>query len=231
MNNPPMMLSDYRRRGVLDALVLTLPAIPFALVFGLTVRESGLAAWLGWSTAPIMFSGAAQITLITLIGEGASLAAAATAALVVGARHLFYSFSMAPVMQQQPSWFRWCGPYMLIDQVFALCVDKRHLPAAEFRHYYLAAGATFWSFWMVFTALGLFVGPVIPQGLDISFATPVLFMGLLATAIDGWRKVVVAAVAMAVTLALLDLPSRSGLLLAVVVGIAVGLALEWRRPS
>ena len=56
-------------------------------------------------------------------------------------------------------------------------------------------------------------------------------MGLLATAIDGWRKVVVAAVAMAVTLALLDLPSRSGLLLAVVVGIAVGLILEWRRSS
>ena len=25
MNNPPMTLSDYRRRGVLDALVLTLP--------------------------------------------------------------------------------------------------------------------------------------------------------------------------------------------------------------
>ena len=53
MNNPPMTLSDYRRRGVLDALVLTLPAIPFALVFGLTVRESGLAAWLGWSLSLI----------------------------------------------------------------------------------------------------------------------------------------------------------------------------------
>ena len=226
MSTSRLTLADRRRRGVLDALVLVLPAIPFALVFGLTVRESGVAIWLGWSSSPIMFSGAAQITLITLIGEGASLAAAATAALVVGARHLFYSFSMAPAMQHQPGWFRWCAPYMLIDQVFALCVGKRDLPPADFRHYYLAAGLTFWSFWMTFTALGLFVGPVIPVGLDISFATPVLFMGLLVTAIDSWQKAVVAVFAMFITLVLLDLPSRSGLLLAVILGIALGLLLE-----
>ena len=226
MSSTPTLQTHYRRQGALDALVLVVPAIPFALVFGLTVRESGLAVWLGWSSSPIMFSGAAQITLVTLIGEGASLAASATAALVVGARHLFYSFSMAPVMQCQPRWFRWVAPYMLIDQVFALCVGKRDLPPSDFRHYYLAAGITFWSFWMVFTALGLFVGPVIPAHMDISFATPVLFMGLLITAIDGWQKALVAVFAMLVTLALVDMPSRSGLLIAVVAGIALGLRID-----
>ena len=110
MSNPASPNTNYGRRGFLDALVLVIPAIPFALVFGLAVRESGIAIWLGWSSSPIMFSGAAQITLITLLGEGASVAAAATAALVVGARHLFYSFSMAPVMQRQPRWFRWFAP-------------------------------------------------------------------------------------------------------------------------
>jgi len=226
MSSSPNLRTNHGRQGALDALVLVVPAIPFALVFGLTVRESGLAVWLGWSSSPIMFSGAAQITLITLIGEGASLAAAASAALVVGARHLFYSFSMAPVMQRQPRWFRWVAPYMLIDQVFALCAGKRDLPPADFRHYYLAAGMTFWSFWMLFTALGLFVGPVIPTNMDISFATPVLFMGLLVTAIDGWQKALVAAFAMLVTLALVDMPSRSGLLIAVVAGIALGLLID-----
>ena len=102
LSDPNSSEPNYVRRGFLDALILVIPAIPFALVFGLAVRESGVAIWLGWSSSPIMFSGAAQITLITLLGEGASIAAAATAALVVGARHLFYSFSMAPVMQRQP---------------------------------------------------------------------------------------------------------------------------------
>lgn len=226
LSDPNSSEPNYLRRGFLDALILVIPAIPFALVFGLAVRESGVAIWLGWSSSPIMFSGAAQITLITLLGEGASIAAAATAALVVGARHLFYSFSMAPVMQRQPSWFRWFAPYMLVDQVFALCVGKQDLPAADFRRYYLAAGMTFWVFWMTFTALGLFVGPVLPPGLDITFATPVLFMGLLVTTIDSWQKAAVAVFAMGVTFLLADMPSRSGLLVAALAGLVLGLVLE-----
>ncbi len=218
------------RRGVLDALMLIVPAVPFALVFGLVVRESGIAPWLGWSSSPLMFSGAAQITLITLIGEGASIVAAATAALVVGARHLFYSFSMTPVMQRQPHWFRILGPYLLIDQVFALCVGKHDLPPRDFRTYYLASGLTFWIFWMSFTALGMFIGPAIPESWGIGFATPVLFMGLLVTAVDRWQKGVVAVAAMAITVLLIDMPSRSGLLVAAGLGILLGLLLErWRR--
>ena len=194
-SDPNSSEPNYVRRGFLDALILVIPAIPFALVFGLAVRESGVAIWLGWSSSPIMFSGAAQITLITLLGEGASIAAAATAALVVGARHLFYSFSMAPVMQRQPSWFRWFAPYMLVDQVFALCVGKQDLPAADFRRY-------------------------------ITFATPVLFMGLLVTTIDSWQKAAVAVFAMGVTFLLADMPSRSGLLVAALAGLVLGLVLE-----
>lgn len=230
MSQLQLSQQHFIRRGILDALTLILPAIPFALVFGLVVRESGLAPWLGWSSSPLMFSGAAQITLITLIGEGASLAAAATAALVVGARHLFYSFSLTPVMQRQPRWFQLFAPYLLIDQVFALCVGKHDLPPRDFRTYYLASGAAFWVFWMSFTALGMFIGPAIPDAWGIGFATPVLFMGLLVTAVDRWQKGVVAIVAMAMTVLLIDLPSRSGLLFAAGLGILLGLALErWRR--
>jgi len=93
------------KKAILETLTLFLPAIPFALVFGLVVVESGLPALLGWSTSPLMFSGAAQITLVTLLGEGASFAAAATAALIVGARHLFSSIPLAPRFQGHPACF------------------------------------------------------------------------------------------------------------------------------
>jgi predicted branched-subunit amino acid permease len=85
---------------------------------------------------------------------------------------------------------------------------------------------TFWVFWMTFTALGLFVGPVLPPGLDITFATPVLFMGLLVTTIDSWQKAAVAVFAMGVTFLLADMPSRSGLLVAALAGLVLGLVLE-----
>lgn len=222
-------LSVAARKGMVDAIPLFIPAIPFALVFGIVVGESGVPALMGWSSSPIIFGGAAQITLLTLLGEGASVAAASTAALIVGARHLLYSVTMAPRFQDQPRWFRWVGAYVLIDQVFALTAMDRERDARDFRHYYLASGFTFWTLWMTGTALGLFVGPVIPADWQLSFAAPVLFMGLLTVSVDRWQKALVAVVAMLITAALADLPNRSGLLIAAVSGVALGVFMERLR--
>ena len=218
------------RRGILGSIPLFIPAIPFAFVFGVVVAESGIPTLLGWSSAPIIFGGAAQITLITLMGEGASVAAAVTAALIVGARHLLYSATMAPRFRYQPRWFQWLGAYMLIDQVFALTVLEKSMSARDFRHYYLSAGITFWLLWMAFTALGLVVGPVIPAEWQLGFAAPVLFMGLLAVSIDRWQKAAVALMAMIAMAALADLPNRLGIVVAALIAIAFGVLLERTRP-
>ncbi|MEO0425171.1 MAG: AzlC family ABC transporter permease [Pseudomonadota bacterium] len=217
------------RDGILDCLPLFVPVLPFAFVFGVVVVESGVGHWLGWSTSPIIFGGAAQLTLLSLIGEGASLAAAVTAALIVGARHLLYSVALAPRFREQPTWFRWLGPYVLVDQVFALSTLRDDIDPATFRAYYLANGFSFWTLWAVATALGIYVGPLLPEALDLSFAAPVLFTSLLVMAIDRWEKIAVAAVAGAVTLFASEFPNRTGLLLGAAVGIALGLFLELRR--
>ncbi len=221
-----MMFSPSVRQGIKESIPLFIPAIPFALVFGIVVGESGVPTLIGWSSAPIIFGGAAQITLLTLIGEGASIAAATTAALIVGARHLLYSVTMAPQFQGQPTWFRWLGPYVLIDQVFALAVVHKELGPEEFRQRFLSVGLTFWTLWMTFTALGLFLGPIIPVEWNLAFAAPVLFVGLLTVSVDRWQKAVVAVVAMIITVALADLPHRSGLLVGAALGVVLGLVLE-----
>lgn len=218
------------RRGILGSIPLFIPAIPFAFVFGVVVAEAGIPAFLGWSSAPIIFGGAAQITLLTLMGEGASVAAAVTAALIVGARHLLYSATMAPRFRHQPRWFHWVGAYMLIDQVFAIAVLEKDMSARDFRHFYLSAGITFWLLWMSFTALGLVVGPVIPSEWQLGFAAPVLFMGLLAVSVDRWHKAAVALVAMVAMAALAHLPNRLGIVVAALLAIAFGLLLERLRP-
>ena len=141
-------------RGSIDALPLFIPAIPFAFVFGVVVANAGIPGWLGWSSSPIIFGGAIQVTLFTLLGEGASVAAAVSAALIVGARHLFYSLTLAPRFQDQPAWFRWVGSYVLIDQVFVLIQTKSIKEPAIFRRYFLATGFTFWALWMIFYRVG-----------------------------------------------------------------------------
>ncbi len=217
------------RRGIADTLPLFVPVVPFALVFGVVVGESGIAPWLGWSTSPIIFGGAAQITLLSLLGEGASVAAAVTAALIVGARHLLYSVTMAPRFQNQPRWFRWVGPYMLIDQVFALSMLRQEDDPHAFRVYFLSTGLCFWSLWLFFTAVGLFIGPLVPSQWGLVFAAPVLFTALLVMALNSWDKLAVALLAGGVTVLFSELPNRTGLLVGALLGIAMGLLLELRR--
>lgn len=218
------------RRGALDVLPVFLPAIPFALVLGIAILESGLLPLLGWSSSPLIYGGASQLTLLTLLGDGAAVAAAVTAALIVNARHLMYSAAMAPTFQQQPAWFRWVGPYFLVDQVFAMCMLRINDEPGRFRAYYLGVGVTFWLLWMIATASALFIGPVIPRHWDLAFAVPVLFTGLLVMGVDRWPKAAAALVAAAVTLLAIDLPHRSGLLLGALAGVVAGVLIEKLRP-
>lgn len=213
-------------QGISDVLPMFVPAIPFAFVLGVVIVESGVGQLLGWLSAPIIFGGAAQITLLSLLGEGASVAAAVSAALIVGARHLLYSATLAPTFQGQPRWFRWLGPYMLIDQVFALSVLHRDMEPRDFRIYYLTIGLCFWSLWLLSCAVGLVLGPQIPPAWKLSFAAPVLFLALLVVASDRWQKVLSALIAASVTLALVSLPNRSGLLLGALAGIAAGMLAD-----
>ena len=220
-------------QGVRDVLPMFVPAIPFALVLGVVTVESGVGRLLGWSSSPLMFGGAAQISLLSLLGEGASVSAAVSAALIIGARHLLYSATLAPQFQRQPRWFRWLGPYLLIDQVFALSVLRQGDEPAAFRIYYLTIGLLFWLLWLLTCALGLIIGPQIPPSWKLAFAAPVLFTALLVVAADRWQKVLAALVGASVTLALVALPNRSGMLVGALCGIAAGMladALFRRRP-
>jgi predicted branched-subunit amino acid permease len=210
---------------VLDALPLFVPAIPFGLILGLAITESAMSPLVGWSSAPIIFGGAAQLTVISLLGAGSALAAVA-AAIVVNARHLLYSAALAPIFQGQPRWFRWFGPYLLIDQLFALASVRRWDDPDEFREYYLAAGFTFWLLWLLTVAAGLVIGPVVPAAWNLEFAIPILFIGLIIIGLDRWPKLVAALVGGMSTYLLAGLPSHSGLMAGAVVGIVAGAVAE-----
>lgn len=217
------------RHGVIDALPLFVPAVPFGLVIGLAIADSGINPVVGWSSSWIVFAGAAQLTLITLLGSGAALVAAVGTALVVNARHLMYSAALAPTFQHQPPWFRRLGPYLLIDQVFALVSVRPEEEPDRFRTYYLAVAVTFWSLWLVVTALGIVIGPVVPEEWNLEFAVPILFIGLLILGIDRWPKVVAAVVGAATTYLAAGLPNRTGLLVGAAAGILAGTVAERYR--
>jgi predicted branched-subunit amino acid permease len=217
------------RRGSRHTLPVLVPVVPFALVLGLTIAESPVPDLVGWLGSSLIFGGAAQLTVVTLAGSGAALGAVVAAGLVVNARHFMYSAALSPAFKEQPGWFRRVAPYLLIDQVFALTTFQMDESPESFRHYYLGAGITFWTTWQLTVAVGLVVGPVVPETWSLGFAVPLLFVGLLVGALRSSHigpASVAAAVAGAVTWASASLPNRAGLLVGTGAGIVAGLLAE-----
>jgi predicted branched-subunit amino acid permease len=214
-------------RAIADCVPLFLPAIPFGFVLGLAITEGQMPPMVGWLGSPIIFAGAAQLAVVTLAGT-ASLWSVVIAGFVINTRHVMYSAALAPTFQAQPVWMRWVGPYVLIDQVFALAVLQKDRPPDEFRRYYLSAGFFFALNWQWAVALGMVVGPSVPDSWRIEFAPAVMFLGLALISINRIPQAVAAMVGGAVGLAAAGLQDRLGILLGAIAGVLAGTLAEYQ---
>lgn len=215
------------RRAIVDCVPLFIPALPFGFVLGLAITEGQMPVAIGWLTSPLVFAGAAQLAVVTLAGT-ASIWAVVTAGLVINTRHVMYSAALAPTFQRQPRWVRWFGPFVLIDQVFALAILQADRPPAEFRRYYLSAGLFFYLNWQWAVALGMVVGPVVPESWELEFAPAIMFLGLVIVGIARMPQAVAAIVGGLVGLAAAGMRDRLGILVGAVAGVAAGAWAEYR---
>ncbi|MDH3755115.1 MAG: AzlC family ABC transporter permease [Acidimicrobiia bacterium] len=213
------------RRGVRDAIPLFLPVIPFGFVVGLAITESELPVAIGWASSPLIFAGAAQLAVVSLAGT-ASLWAVVVAGFVINTRHVMYSAAMSPVFRAQPRWMRWAGPFLLIDQVFALASLRTDLETAEFRRYYFTVGGFMFIGWQIVTSVGMVVGPVVPDSWRFDFAVPIMFMGLVLLAVNRAPAAVAAIVGGLVSLAAVSLQDRLGILIGAAAGVVAGAITE-----
>jgi 4-azaleucine resistance transporter AzlC len=207
-------------------LPIIIPAIPFGMIIGLATAESEVPNLAGFLSATLIFGGAAQLAAVSLLGAGAPALSALTAALIVNTRHAMYSAAMVPRFRDQPRWFRRFGPYLLIDQIFALASTNQDDGPDDWRGYYLGAGMFAWVLWHVAVAAGIWLGPVLPEGLDLAFTVPALFIGLLVPGLVRRPALLAAVSAVVVSAVLWRIPNRGGMLVGAGVGVVVGYAAE-----
>ncbi|MEZ5382948.1 MAG: AzlC family ABC transporter permease [Microthrixaceae bacterium] len=209
------------RRALVASVSLFVPAIPFGLVLGVAIGESPINNLLGWSTSSIIFGGASQLTLISILAAGGAPFSALAAALAVNSRHLMYSAALSQRFADQPRWFRWCAPYLLIDQQFAI-TEALEDSADDWRRFYLTSGLVFWTFWQTVVALGLALGPLVPHSWGLDFAVPLMFLGLVVVALNRVPAVVASLSGAAAAWVFGGLPNRLGLLVGGLVGVVAG---------
>ena len=90
----------------------------FALVIGSAVADHGQPV-AGWAGSWIIFGGARQLAAIRTLDEAGAVAAILTA-LLIHARLVVYSTSMAQHWAGQPRWFRVTAAALIIDPTWAV---------------------------------------------------------------------------------------------------------------
>lgn len=214
--NDPLTGDAFRR-----AIPLFIPAIPFALVLGVAITESAMPTGVAWSTNIVVFAGAAQLATVSLAATATWFTLVATAA-VINLRHVMYSAALSPRFTDQPRWFRWVGPFFLIDQLFALSSVRDELSPCDWRRFYLTAGIFFFVSWTLTVTLGMLVGSTIPTAWRLDVAPAIMFAGLVVLGLTNRPGVVAAVTGAGVCFLALDVPNNGGILVGAVSGVVAG---------
>jgi predicted branched-subunit amino acid permease len=203
------------------AIPLFIPAIPFGLVLGVAINDSAMPTAVAWSTNLVVFAGAAQLATVSLAATATWLTLVATAA-VINLRHVMYSAALSPRFGDQPRWFRWVGPFLLIDQLFALTIVRTELTGPAWRRFYLSAGIFYFASWISIVTLGLVVGSSIPVEWRLDVAPAIMFAGLVVLGLTNRPGIVAAVVGAGVCLLALDVPNNGGILVGAISGVLAG---------
>jgi 4-azaleucine resistance transporter AzlC len=220
--------------GSRNMVPILLGIVPFGLIAGITAISVGLEPVHGVAMSVIVFAGAAQLAALDLIGKNAPLAVVAATALIINARMVMYSASLAPYFGNTRPAGKALAAYLLTDQAYAFSIRRfvdRDESTATRLSYYLGAGATLWVTWQISTVVGALVGASIPAPWSLDFAVPLVFIALLVPAIRDRADGTAAAVAAGLSVVLASLPYNLGLPLATLAGIGAGVFAERRGPS
>ncbi|MBK7215833.1 MAG: AzlC family ABC transporter permease [Candidatus Promineofilum sp.] len=219
--------------GVRAELPILVGVVPFGMIFGAIATAGGLTPLLAQSMSSVVFAGSAQFIGAQLMAGGAPVLVLLATTFVVNLRHLLYSASLAPHVQQLPLRWRLLLAYLLTDEAYAVTIvhyTDPHSPPAARHWYYLGAGLALWTSWQISTAVGIVFGAAVPPGWSLDFALALTFIGIVVPAARDRPHVGAALAAGLVAVLTFAWPYKLGLMAAAVTGILVGVALESRRP-
>ena len=218
------------RQGIRDGAPYILMAIPFATLFGVVATEAGLQLGQIIGFSLLVIAGAAQYAALQLMVENAAIALVLLAALAVNLRMAMYSAALVPHLGAAPLWQRALVAYVNFDQSYMVSVaryeDHPDMTVAEKIWYFLGVATPITPMWISATVVGAVIGSAIPPEWALDFIVPIMFLALVAPMMKSLAHVAAAMMSAIVALALIGLPSGTGLLIAAGCAMLTGAAVE-----
>jgi 4-azaleucine resistance transporter AzlC len=218
--------------GVRAQLPILLGVSPFGLIYGILAMKNGLPVSIALGMSMFVFAGSAQFIATPLFGSGTPGLVIVMTTFVVNLRHMLYSASVAPYVQHLSRAWKYVLAFLLTDEAYAVSITYYETggPAdvrRTNRHwYFLGAGITLWVSWQISTMVGVFVGALVPESWELNFTLALTFIALLIPVLRDRPSLLAALTAGIVAVAAHELPYKLWLMLAVLVGIMVGVISE-----
>lgn len=212
-------------RGLFSSLSIAAGYLPIAFSFGLAALQAGLSPFITILTSVIVYAGASQFVLITLMSSGAGWLTAVPTVILMNARHLFYGPALLNRLpHHDKSMPAPLLAYGLTDEVFATALGKvGDVPPTAREAWYVGLQAGAYASWVGGTILGVTLSSSVqnpPVFIDaaLGFILPGLFFALLLESgvMRAARTITITAVATVVLI--LMLPSYQALALGMLTG-------------
>jgi 4-azaleucine resistance transporter AzlC len=159
---------------------LSLAVIPWGILTGALAIEAGFSAFQAQLMSLIVFAGAAQLSAITLIAAGASLASIFSSTAVISSRHLLYSITFRQHVEALPLRLRLLIGFLLTDEMFAVSQAHSQRSGNFSALFAIVSGVTFYLSWNISTLLGIIAGEYFSEldsiGLDFAIAATFIAM-------------------------------------------------------
>jgi len=158
--------------------------IVLGIGYGLLMQKSGYGPLWSLASGLIIFSGTVQFVSVSMLGGGSVIMAAITA-LMVAARHIFFSISMIGRYSSEGR-RKWYLFYALCDETYAVLSRNETPEGVNLSAYRLLVTMFDQGSWLLGSFLGGWIGTLLNfDSTGIDFAMTALFVTVF---IDQWKS-------------------------------------------
>lgn len=238
----PSVSTPSRRRGRNPAALPTIregikavaPTLPgvfcWGIVTGIAMVKAGLGIGQALAMSLVMYAGTAQLAVLPLLASGAGLPIIWLTGLLANLRFVIYSATAARSFGRLPPGLKtWLG-YHIVDSGLAIYLDRlAQRPRSTHRlRLYFAITLPIFASWHLGSLLGIFGAPWIVGDERLGFIGILAITAICGTMLRSRMSVTIGLIASVTSIALVALPLRLGLFVAVLVAMAATLMLSRR---
>jgi 4-azaleucine resistance transporter AzlC len=171
--------------GLVASVPIVLGYLPVAMAFGLAAKGAGFAPFEATLISALIFAGASQFVLVSMVATGTPILFAALICLALNIRHLIYGPSLATKLKADRDKRLAIISFGITDEVFSTSLSQLGNIDKQYQMNWLMgleAGAYFT--WVTATWVGAYLGDIAIKYLPViepafSFALPALFLTLV----------------------------------------------------